>query len=191
MIRITGCDNRIREKIRLASEWYLKHLLQKRTREKLKIYIHLKRGLATTEKVDAECIWNEDIETPRPKNFIIHIDDKLTLRQKLLALAHEMVHLKQWATGEMYEYVRKPHLYRWRGNTIDTRKKHYYELPWEVESHGRELGMFIRMCEHYKWGKEEWTQEKDMSTLVKILKKYEKKYDENGNIINPLTTNIE
>ena len=95
MIRITGCDNRIREKIRLASEWYLKHLLQKRTREKLKIYIHLQRGLAIKEKVDAECIWNEDIETPRPKNFIIHIDDKLTLRQKLLALAHEMVHLYQ------------------------------------------------------------------------------------------------
>jgi len=64
MIRITGCANHIREKIRLASEWYLNHLLQKRTREKLKIYIHLKRGLAKTEKVDAECIWNEDIEAP-------------------------------------------------------------------------------------------------------------------------------
>jgi len=36
----------------------------------------------------------------------------------------------------------------------------YWDLPWEVEAHGKELGLFIRWAEDNKLGKYAWTQEK-------------------------------
>ena len=70
-----------------------------------------------------------------------------------------MVHLKQWTKGEMYEYVRDANRYKWRDTVLNIKKLDYYDLPWEVEAHGREIGMYVRMCEKLKWSKEAWTQE--------------------------------
>ena len=123
--------------------------------------------------------WNDDFDTRRPKKFTINIDNQVRLRSKLIALAHELVHLKQWTKGEMYEYVRDANRYKWKNTVVNVKGIDYYDLPWEVEAHGREIGMYIRMCEHFKWSKEDWTKEyvpmygDRKCGLTDILKKYE------------------
>ena len=50
----------------------------------------------------------------RPVNHIIQADSKLKLRRPLETIAHEMVHVKQFAKGEMVDVVRANKI-RWHG----------------------------------------------------------------------------
>jgi len=45
----------------------------------------------------------------------------------------------------------------WLGKTINPKKVSYWDLPWEIEAHGREVGLFVRYCEENKLGKYKWT----------------------------------
>ena len=54
--------------------------------------------------------------------------------------AHEMVHVKQWARGELKDVMRGYSLCKWKGELVDTEKVEYYDTPWEIEAFGREYG---------------------------------------------------
>jgi hypothetical protein len=74
------------------------------------------------------------------------------------SIAHEMVHLKQYAVGEMRD-TDHHNIVRWKKKSIDLTKWQYWDRPWEIEAHGKELGLFIRWAEHNDLSKESWTQE--------------------------------
>ena len=62
-----------------------------------------------------------------------------------------MVHVKQFARCELYEStVADKH--RWRGEWLN-KDPEYWDQPWEVEAHGKELGLYVRYCEANKLGK--------------------------------------
>ena len=48
---------------------------------------------------------------------------------------------------------------RWQNNLVDS-QTNYWDLPWEIEAHGKELGLFIRWAEAKNLAKHSWTQEK-------------------------------
>jgi hypothetical protein len=104
------------------------------------------------------CLSNEDETTDRPRTFELEIERGLQLRRLLETVAHEMVHVKQYARGELYQGVRIAK-HRWQGkwvsNSID-----YWEQPWEIEAHGREAGLFIRWAEANDLGSKSWTHDK-------------------------------
>lgn len=87
------------------------------------------------------------------REFEIEVDRELPLRKLLETVAHEMVHVKQYARRELL-----PDTENWMGKTYDPKKVSYWDLPWEIEAHGREVGLFIRYCEANKLGKFKWTQ---------------------------------
>lgn len=65
-------------------------------------------------------------------NLSIAIDSRLPLETMLTVLAHEMVHAKQYAFGQLRVGENG---YIWLG------KEHqasYYDSPWEIEAFGRE-----------------------------------------------------
>ena len=81
--------------------------------------------------------------------------DAFTLEEMMQTLAHEMVHAKQYIKGELVSGVgRKPS--RWFGKPV--KGDNYWDLPWEIEAHGREVGLFVRYCEDNDLGKYKWTQ---------------------------------
>jgi hypothetical protein len=43
------------------------------------------------------------------------------------------------------------------GKTINPKKVSYWDLPWEIEAHGREVGLFVRWCEANNYTAK-WTQ---------------------------------
>jgi hypothetical protein len=55
-------------------------------------------------------------------------------------VAHEMVHVKQYAKGELTEQS-------WQGKLINP-KQEYWDQPWEIEAHGREVGLFIQWAQN-------------------------------------------
>ena len=92
------------------------------------------------------------LELENNRTFELEIDRTLSLRQLLETVAHEMVHVKQYARRELH-----PSKEAWLGKTINPKKVSYWDLPWEIEAHGREVGLFVRYCEENKLGKHKWT----------------------------------
>ena len=88
------------------------------------------------------------------KEFEIEVDKTQPLRKVLETVAHEMVHVKQYVRREL-----NPMTQAWMGKTVNPEKVSYWDLPWEIEAHGREIGLFIRYCEANNLSKYKWTQE--------------------------------
>ena len=76
-------------------------------------------------------------ESNKPREFEIEINPITGSHDILETLAHEMVHVKQYAYGETNEYGT-----RWRGQRI--KNLDYYDEPWEIEAYGMSTGLFSK-----------------------------------------------
>ena len=88
------------------------------------------------------------------RTFEIEVDKKLSLRSLLTTVAHEMVHVKQYARKELKDN------YNWQGKFYKPEKVSYWDQPWEIEAHGREVGLFVRWADANNLGKKEWTHDR-------------------------------
>lgn len=104
-------------------------------KQNLEIDIIQIKNLQETDGELASCIDTEDLNT-----FEIQLDKGMSLRKKLLSVAHEMVHVKQFTRKEL-EHTSSINRQLWSGKNYNT-KNRYYDLPWEIEAYGRELGLF-------------------------------------------------
>ena len=93
----------------------------------------------------------------RPREFELEIHKNMSLRKVLETVCHEMVHVKQYARGELYESSRIAK-HRWQGKWLH-KDPDYWDCPWEIEAAGREAGLFIRWCEKEGLGKKKWTRD--------------------------------
>ena len=93
------------------------------------------------------------LELDNNRQFEIEVDRTQSLRLLLETVAHEMVHVKQYARRELH-----PVNNTWCGKTYNPAKTSYWDLPWEIEAHGREVGLFVRWCEKERLGHHKWTQ---------------------------------
>lgn len=66
------------------------------------------------------------------------------LKQLLIDLGHELVHVKQYLNCEVFDYTSGG--IRYKGSYFSADYHHdielYYDSPWEVEAYGRELGLY-------------------------------------------------
>ena len=145
LLHIKGSTKKVRKDIELASWYYAEKLMGKRLMAGLEININLKKDLLTEEGHEGTAIWDDD--GYRPKEFTINLDTTVNFRNLLINLAHEMVHVKQWAKDEMYEYMNTMGMVRFKGERIHLEETDYWDYPWEIEAYGRQLGLFIRFCE--------------------------------------------
>jgi len=103
------------------------------------------------------CLAVDGDRPDRPREFDIEIEKNMPLRKVLETICHEMVHVKQYARGELYEStVQGKH--RWQGQWLN-KDPNYWDQPWEIEAHGREAGLFIRWAEANDLGKQKWTHD--------------------------------
>ena len=93
------------------------------------------------------------LEADDKRTFELEIDKSQSLRALLETVAHEMVHVKQYARREL-----NPNKEVWMGKTYNPKDVNYWDLPWEIEAHGREVGLFVRYCEENNLAKHKWTQ---------------------------------
>ena len=94
------------------------------------------------------------LELDNNRTFEIEADKKLRLRKLLETIAHEMVHVKQYARRELH-----PVNETWCGKTYNPKKVSYWDLPWEIEAHGREAGLFVRWADQENLGHLKWTHD--------------------------------
>jgi len=76
--------------------------------------------------------------------YQIDLRRSMRLKDMLMTLAHELVHVKQYEYGEL---------------TQDSEDNiSYWDKPSEIEAYGRELGLFITWAEENNLGNKAWTQ---------------------------------
>ena len=141
---ITGSNKAYRKLVERAAWWYAEKLMGKRLMSGLEININLSKTLLNKDGNEGTAIWED--ESIRPKEFTIELDLTFSIRDVLITLAHEMVHVKQWAKGEMYEYI-TPGMVRFHKTKFDLEDINYWDYPWEIEAFGKQLGLFVRFCQ--------------------------------------------
>ena len=144
LLHIKGSNKKVRKVVEQAAWYYAEKLMGKRLLRSLEITINLKKNLLDKDGHEGTAIWEDD--NIRPKEFTISLDSTCTIRNILITLAHEMVHVKQWAKGEMYEYAEQD-MVRFNKTKFNMANIDYWDYPWEIEAFGRQLGLFVRFCE--------------------------------------------
>jgi len=139
-IIVTGGTKSQREKVKSMAEFCIEKMMPKM--KTLSIEIKLKHITGAM----GWCLYLTKRE------FELEIGTNQRLRRLLETVAHEMVHVKQFARGELDDTP------AWLGKTYDTNKTEYWDLPWEIEAHGREVGMFIRWCNENNYC-QKWTED--------------------------------
>ena len=133
--------------VRSAVKWYADKLMGKRLARNITCRFEFIQDYESDSGTTATCIWEDD--NVRPREFLIELDASLDPATILQNLAHEMVHVKQWARGELKDVLREYSLCKWKGTVIDTDKIDYYDSPWEIEAFGREYGLYVRWRDQY------------------------------------------
>jgi len=71
-----------------------------------------------------------------------------------------MVHVKQFARNEHKQMLITGSC-KWMGRTINTNKVDYWDLPWEIEANGREVGLFLNWSSANDLQDAKWTLDKN------------------------------
>jgi hypothetical protein len=73
-----------------------------------------------------------DFEERSPREFELLLNRNMPKREQLITIAHEMVHIKQFALNEFKVFDN--HEYKWRGKKVRHPRKKHFDLPWEKEA---------------------------------------------------------
>lgn len=157
MIEIVGGQPYQKKRVRSMVVFCI-HALMPRLIGKLDIRIELKKDYCRRTGNLGVCYWEDTND--RPRDFTIEADASSKLRSLLMTIAHEMVHVKQFARNEQKQLLVANRV-KWMGKTVNTDKFDYWELPWEIEAHGREIGLFINWCKLHRLEDKTWTADKN------------------------------
>ena len=138
-IDINGGKKKERELMYSLANFCVDKLMPRK--KNLEVNIRIKRNLEETDGLLAGVVDTDDLNT-----FDMDVESSMSLRKKLLSVAHEMVHVKQFTRKEL-EHTNTVYVSRWLGKRINNTDNGYWDLPWEIEAYGRELGLFTMWVE--------------------------------------------
>lgn len=137
-VKVINCpDKNFTPFVRRSVDFYAKSLISKRLRNNISLKIRFNPKLdvwafASIEDYNA---------SHKARRFLIEIHPWIGAAGILETLAHEMVHIKQFAQGETNETLSK-----WKGIPIDANEMDYYYHPWELEAYSLETGLWTKFA---------------------------------------------
>jgi hypothetical protein len=146
-IRITGTPDAIttRETCK-AVRFFASKLMRPSLIETLHLHIRFQK----ISGCEAITEWMDKPE--RCKRLRITINPNYSEYHTLTLLAHEMVHVKQYATGQVRDYVSDEGLVKWKGVHHDYQEavpETYWFAPWELEAYGMQVGLVQLYIDHH------------------------------------------
>lgn len=130
------------KKLKSLAKFVLNKFFSDEKQKEILINVEFYDDLFENKKQWGNCIWED--EHYKPNEFTIWIDPKQKISLLLNTLAHELVHVKQWAKGEFYQLQSDKYVYKFNGKRIDTKQVDYWDTPWEIEAHGRAIGLVVQ-----------------------------------------------
>ena len=155
-ISVLGHCPRVSKKIvKEAVQFFANQLMSPRIVATLDITVRFDFEFYKKHKFSGEVEVIDDVFPPRM--FNLNLDSCRPRIRMFELIAHEIVHVKQYAIGELKdEYVRNPHKVRFRNEYHYMDEPHEegwdwdYDTPWEIEAYGREYGLTSRFILHLK-----------------------------------------
>lgn len=86
-----------------------------------------------------------DVHRGKCRDFGIQVNRNLCKKNQLLTLAHEMVHIKQFARGEFMDLGKDR--YQWKSRVLRLPMDQYLNFPWEIEAYGMEKKLYAAYLE--------------------------------------------
>jgi hypothetical protein len=138
-LRIIGCPEKkdFQPFVRRAAEFYANELISKKMLDNIFVKIKFNKKLDVYGYASVE----ECNDSGKPREFLIEVNPLIGARDILKTIAHEMVHIKQYAYCETNEAMT-----HWKGTRINSDDIDYWDHPWEIEAHGREDGLFTKFA---------------------------------------------
>ena len=105
----------------------------------------VKKSVLDKANIKVEIVHENDLEYALNVKHITRSKNPLIKFKKIMInLGHELIHIKQYLNGEMFDYVAGG--VRYKGSYFDMafqmNVESYFEAPWEIEAYGRELGLY-------------------------------------------------
>jgi hypothetical protein len=125
---------------RKAAKFFAKELLGERLSSNIFVKIKFNDDILSNGYYGLCSI---DCQKQFPRSFEISIDSNLSQKLTLIVLAHELVHIKQYARGELKD-LSKPNKVKFLGELYDESKMSYSSYPWEKEARKSELKLYNR-----------------------------------------------
>lgn len=139
-------------------DWCTSKLITERMKKQISVTIHgANHKKFTRSQIYGITEVHQDDDWHRPRNFTIRITSKFKILRSLVIIAHEMVHIKQQVKKEL-SYCARTGKPKWNGVAI-CEKTNYWDLPWEIEAHGREKGLVYQWAEARGHCNEKWMKE--------------------------------
>lgn len=143
LVTVTGLnDPAFEATVVKASKFYLRLIMPRH------IIPHITLDIDFLGKLDQDADGYCDVTghniRKKPREFQIQVRRNKSKRYMMMTLAHEIVHLKQYAMGELDENMNV-----WKGKRIPS-DMDYWDAPWEIEAHGREYGLWSRFAKRFK-----------------------------------------
>lgn len=148
-LKISGkLDKEKKSMLKEAVKFYASLLNISPTLQKnISLEIQLLPDLLKESSELGNCSWIDDYV--RPREFVIQISThNTTNRFLLMTLAHEMVHLKQFAKCEMVYFRRDFEKIKFLNKIYDCRKINHWDMPWEIEAEEKEYSMYRTFCKY-------------------------------------------
>lgn len=141
-IYIKGEPNISPDEIKYAIRYYMKLLLPKEYYKNFIIKVEFKpinmKGYMNIVEEDEYL----------PSEFKIILNSNTGRVTQLQTLAHELVHVWQFATGRLIESC--PYSFKFKKKRYYISEVDYWDRPHELEAYGREVGMWARYKAHLK-----------------------------------------
>ena len=128
-VKVLGSGKNKRALVEEATRFFSNKLMPRM--KTLTININLNPHFRDNTDSYGDCLWSETYY--RPREFDIRLDSSDN-EAMIQTLAHEMVHVKQWAREELKDFGDYTKA-RWKKTLIDCEKTKYEDLPWEIEAH--------------------------------------------------------
>lgn len=154
-LQIEGGSNIHHKHCRQFARFFSNRFFTKDLNKQINIKLKLvKKPVINYEDDCANVEWMDNNRQPRKFVMNIFIPPKVSLRYIISALAHEMVHVKQFVKNELIDLPSTDfNVSVYKNKKYNINKVSYYDQPWEIEAYGRERGLTREYFEKVKLAK--------------------------------------
>jgi hypothetical protein len=141
IVTVRGAKDRSLVKLlKMATRSFSDELLSPQLAKNISVRIEVK----DLKDAGGYCDPGDDNYPFPPREFTIELAKAKKRIHMFLALAHEMVHLKQFAKGEMKDkFYKRKYVKVWQGQYYEENIS-YWDQPWEIEAYGLENSLVAK-----------------------------------------------
>lgn len=135
-----------KKQIREASHFFASEIMHPKTKNRIEVTIIFNKEETKDCGIFGYVEWLDT--NHRPSDYMMWVDPTCTKEQLLKTLAHEFVHVDQFATGQLKDYIRANKV-RWKNGTYKSNTA-YENAPWEQQAIKMEKILYDRYIKNGK-----------------------------------------